>query len=181
MQEVLAQDYKTGNPIIVIFSVLAMGLAIGCGTAIWPTYTPMIVLCLTFGLAFICITLFSLETAVLIMIALFPFSSTLPVIHTGFFDIRLAYLLSFVVAIIFFLRFSVQKDLKIVKSPLNLPLLIFLLVNFLSIFVSIDTAWSIKEFVQLVHYVLTYFIVLNVVKDENCVKKALGVLLSMPL
>lgn len=179
MQKTLPQDHRIGNRTFAIILVLMIGLVIGCAIAFWPIYTPMIALCLIFGLAFTCIGLFELEKAVLIMIALFPFSYTLPVVHTSFFDLKLVYILSFIVTIIFFLRFSTKKDLKIVKSPLNLPLIAFLLVNFFSIFISVDAAWSFREFIQLLHYILIYFIVLNVIRDKDSIKKAVRVFIIM--
>lgn len=109
----------------------------------------------------------SIEWSLYILIFSLPFSKTLIEIAA-----------SVAIACWILKKFlSVKDGLKLPYTELNLPLLIFLFISFLSIFWSTHVEISLRAFIRkLLEYVLLYFIVVDTVTERRVVGNILKAL-----
>jgi polysaccharide biosynthesis protein PslJ len=166
MQNQLAERLPgAGRTLIILVVVAAVGLVLGGAAAL---LSPAVVLAGLIGLAGMVVLLSSVQAgfvAIILIATLLPFAA-LP-INVGFYptflDIAIAALL-----ILWFLRLLARPDERLVASPLNGPLAVFIGLACLS-FV-LGTAYSmskdvIRHFGEIILALLVYFAVINNVKE----------------
>ena len=163
--EVAGGASGAGRTIIIAVGMAAVGLLLGGAAAL---LSPAVVLAGLIGLAGMVVLLSSVQAgfvAIILIATLLPFAA-LP-INVGFYptflDIAIAALL-----VLWFLRLLARPDERLVTSPLNGPLAIFIGLACLS-FV-LGTAYSmsretIRHFGEIVLALLVYFAVINNVKE----------------
>lgn len=142
-----------------------------------------------FGAVLLYIIVIKPRTGFLIMVALLPLTAY-PRIELGTF-IKLSYIVSLVLFLVFLAQAAVKKELKISRTPLDVSLFFLFLVTGLSIFQSryigepqyvIRSSWfnepynrSIFQFLALLSMMIPYYLTLSYIDSEKMVKKVIKV------
>lgn len=108
--------------------------------------------------------------AIVVLISSIIFENSLPLVPIGIGSLHISDLLLFyLLGLIFFRWFSGRG--KIVKSPLNLPLILFYVIAILSAVISIQKYGNdfnyVIRFLRPLTYYLLFFVVLNLVRDTQ--------------
>ncbi len=109
-----------------------------------------------------------LITLGLVAIILFSplFKAALPI-----WAITSVYLILLVTLVIWLVRIREDREFRFVHTPLDLPILFFILFAFLSLIRSINIYHSISALYRLISYVLIYFLIVNNIKSKLEIKK----------
>ena len=104
---------------------------------------------------------------ILIATSTIVFENRLPLISTGVGSLHIPDILLLILVGLIFLRWLVEPDFKIVRTPLNWPLLMFLgvaiITTVIAIFRSSVDLWEARRQIRGVSYFLTFFVVTNLV------------------
>lgn len=75
-------------------------------------------------------------------------------------------------------KIFIDKDEKFIRTPLDIPILVFLLASLLSVFFSIDFLNSLKHFRSL-WTILVFFMIVNTLKDRVFIRKLFFILIAV--
>lgn len=76
------------------------------------------------------------------------------------------------------IKIFIDKDEKFIRTPLDIPILVFLFASLLSVFFSIDFFNSLKHF-RSMWTVLAFFLVVNTIKDRASIRKLFLILITV--
>lgn len=152
---------------MIVFSTF-LALSVAFLLVLFPLFGLMGALLIIF------VTLFfiDLEYGILAIIFVIPWAWNSLAIQSGLISVKLSYVL-ITIAIAFFLyKLLIAKEYHWIKTPLDKGLLFFLAINLLSLVVAIDLAWSIKEFFQILLYIVTFFLLTNTLTTRQSINRA---------
>ena len=119
-----------------------------------------------------------LITLGLVAIILFSpfFKAALPI-----WAITSVYLITLVILAIWLVRIREDREFRFVHTPLDLPILFFILFISLSLIRSINIHHSISALYHLISYALIYFLVVNNIKSKKEIKKLILSILGVSI
>jgi hypothetical protein len=158
---------------------LPLHLAVACGVglligtfSVW--FSPVWALIALLGAVFIIASLKRPEIALLGILtatASIIFEEKLPLIPIGIGSLHMPDLILLASFGLILFRWLVEKDFKIIRTQLDLPLLAFLFIALLSTFIAVfQSSVEIEEArraIRIVTYYLTFFIVTNLVREDH--------------
>lgn len=172
-------------PVQVILQVLVavlIGLAIGYGSL---EYTPVVVFALLVGFLLLFIVLKRPEIAllgILVLTSSILFEDQMPRISFGI-SLHLSDILLIGMLGLTVIRYLVEKSLTPVRTPLDVPLLIFIGLTILSTLIAIFQlaveAELARRSIRVILYYLTFFIVTQLVREPHQLKLLLFCILTI--
>lgn len=106
------------------------------------------------GILCVCAVIYNFRLGVYVALIVFPFAPTMAIV-----GIMLLSVLAFA------LKYITDKDFKFVRTPLDIPVVVFMAVLFISTVTSFAPASSIKIFMVYIVFVAGYFAITNAIKD----------------
>ena len=106
------------------------------------------------GILCVCAVIYNFKLGVYASLIMFPFAPTMAIV-----GIILLSLMSFV------LKYITDKNFKFVRTPLDVPIVVFMVVLFISTVTSFAVLSSVKIFMVYIVFVAGYFLVTNAIKD----------------
>lgn len=111
------------------------------------------------------------ELGILAIAFFLPFERLLTFEVKGY-TLQISHLLVLLTFVSWTIRGISQKHINFQRTPLDMPLLAFLLVNLLSMWNAIDKERSVAIFSLALVSVLMYYLVVSIVQDQNMLRKA---------
>jgi len=121
---------------------------------------------------FVALLIFNFEYYVLSIFLIIPWAWRSMAIQVGPVSLKATYVLITVGFLYFFIKQILSKRTPWAGTPLDLPLIVFVGISLLSVGISIDPKWSIREAVQIGVYVTYYFLLTNVLRTRESVVRA---------
>ncbi len=121
---------------------------------------------------FVLILAVNIELYVLATVLVIPWAWQSMAIQVGPVSLKATYVLIALGFCGLLYRIATTKGMRWVRTPLDMPLLIFLGISLLSVGISTDPAWSLRETVQTAVYIVYFFLMTNVLTTEESVRRA---------
>lgn len=170
--------------VLQILAAVIAGLAIGYGSL---EYTPVAVIGILTGFLLFFIVLKRPETVligILILTSSILFEDQMPRISFGV-SLHLSDIFLFGMLGLTAIRYLMEKDFTPVRTPLDVPLLIFIGVTIVStlmaVYQSSVEAEMARRSIRVFSYYLTFFIVTQLVRDRSQLKLLLICILSLAI
>lgn len=164
----------TFNNLVIAAGIILVALCASWAVAYY-SYMGLLIVVL-FVLVFIIFTLILKNPfwGFLLLVFFLPFER-IPSVDIGLFTLKINQILAVMTIIAWILSMMFGKR-KVMPNPLIWPIIIFLLVNFISIFVAGNTMRSVEVFVFITFMVIVSFLTVNMVDSKNALKIIIKVL-----
>ncbi|MDI6892711.1 MAG: O-antigen ligase family protein [Actinomycetota bacterium] len=164
------------NQVFLLPPLVLLILLIGVTVGFLASRATVVVIILVFGVASLMLVSKNHEWGLLLMAFFLPFQRLLTLEVAGY-TLQVAQAMVIITFLIWFLNMLEREEVKLVKTPLNVPLLIFLLANLVSIWNAINVTRAIAIFMWATFSVMVYFLLVNTVRNEEILKKVIKVLI----
>jgi len=164
------------NQVFLLPLLILLILLVGATVGFLTSRATVAVAILLFGIASLMLVSKNYEWGLLLMVFFLPFQRLLTLEVAGY-TLQIAQVMVIITFIVWLLNLLEKEELKLVKTPLNVPLLVFLLVNLFSIWNAINVTRAIAIFMWVTFSVMVCFLLVNTVRDEERLRKIIKVLI----
>jgi O-antigen ligase len=177
LEQNIGKLYKSNSLLVHLIVACSIGLLLGVSCM---RFSPLWTLIALVGCGLVLATLKKPEMALLgiiIITSSIIFERELPLISVGIGSLHISDIFLLGLLGLIAIRWLVEPDFKIIRTPLDKPLLIFygvaMLSTFIAIFQSTVEIEEARRAIRQVTYYLTFFAVINLIKEEQQLRNLL--------